>query len=1090
MFFETFHPENDMQAITHLTIAASAGTGKTYQLVHRYIKLLVLGVQPRNIVALTFTRKAAGEIFDRVIGRIAEAVNNETVREEIGQQIDSPLSKEKAADLLITLIHDIPLLRIGTLDSFMTQIVRAFSFDLGIQGGFEIIDGAIKKQEEQQVLRKMLSHTLSEKDRETFLTDFRLATFGTEKNISETLSTYIERYHNTLLAAPDGSLWGNTKQIWPSGNPLLKGAKISREDYQGIIKKLYVYAEEQTNKSYQKAWIKLLEMVEHFTGHGLEKNTLLERMFEDLETFRTNNHPEINYSRKTYSLTPENAQSIFAMLAYLMGNSLQNVLERTQGIFRVLENYETTYNHDVRMAGKLSFSDIVQTLIHGASGKRREVKLTQEQGIEERSGELLYIDYRLDGRFDHWMIDEFQDTSNTQWQTLENLIDELFQYDDGSRTFFYVGDVKQAIYGWRGGDSRLFEQVFSRYNPNIEKSELIKSWRSAPAIINTVNRLFDQLTPEKEQRLSAPVLSRWEITWNHHETARQDLPGYGVLYEIAKEKEKGANEENRYLAVASIIKQVQKTSDLSIGVLVRSNKAGIATTDILRQEYINAAWEGDSDIIDNTVTAALLSLIKLAEHPADTFAWEHVKMTPLATCIQASGISHGVLPARLLRDIHNYGFHYTLNEWIEQCRAHPSIPSFSVFTEGRLRSLLQCALEFDQRGERNTLRFIQYVRQAGIHAAAPSGQVRVLSIHKSKGLEFDVVLLPDLQTNSLTELREIGLTTHCKKAEKKNAAIDWVLLYPQKIIATSDPVLDAHKKQLQEEATYEELCALYVAMTRARHALYMITTDPGKTSKAFYASTLLKKYLADDQTESINLGKCPAQRLFHTGDPLWYQKLKKKEEPVASPALPCTFVSSEENHPERLQRYIPSDSGHKTIQADLLFSRHGREAADFGTAIHALFEEVEWLEVDQAEESIMSWSEKTTTGEIVKQRVISEFRAAIKQDATKKALQRPGQPAEVWREKRFEIAMGERWISGCFDRVTILKDAQNKPEAACILDYKSNRINNPEQRAEALTTYRPQLNLYREVLSRILHLPSNKITTQLLFTCDGTVATL
>ena len=106
----------------------------------------------------------------------------------------------------------------------------------------------------------------------------------------------------------------------------------------------------------------------------------------------------------------------------------------------------------------------------------------------------LYIDYRLDSEIDHWLLDEFQDTSVGQWSVLRNLVDEAVQDPTGERTFFCVGDVKQAIFTWREGDPRLFQDILDQYNAaepgTISEGKLVDSWRSGPALIEMVNAVF------------------------------------------------------------------------------------------------------------------------------------------------------------------------------------------------------------------------------------------------------------------------------------------------------------------------------------------------------------------------------------------------------------------------------------------------------------------------------------------------------------------------------------------------------------------------------------------------------------------------
>ena len=150
-----------------------------------------------------------------------------------------------------------------------------------------------------------------------------------------------------------------------------------------------------------------------------------------------------------------------------MGTELRAMLKRTQGICQILHQYEEFYDDMVRRRGKLTFTD-AQYLLTAANEYSSGSLLSRMPGQESR----LYIDYRLDCKLDHWLLDEFQDTSDLQWEVLRNLADEILQDSSGQRSFFYVGDVKQAIYGWRGGNARLFGKILQQYEGQIEQIPL------------------------------------------------------------------------------------------------------------------------------------------------------------------------------------------------------------------------------------------------------------------------------------------------------------------------------------------------------------------------------------------------------------------------------------------------------------------------------------------------------------------------------------------------------------------------------------------------------------------------------------------
>lgn len=1055
-------------ALRHQMISASAGSGKTFQLSSRYIRLLAAGVDPASIVALTFTRKAAAEIFDRIIRRLALAAQQPDELDTLNGTTGLALDAGQVRSLLQKLIRAMPTLRIGTLDSFLARVVRLFSFELGLQGEFGILEGFPLEEARQDALLKTLSGHLPDETKTDFHRQFKQATFGREeRTVFEKITGFIQDYQPFLQAAPDGRCWGNPERIWPGGHPLLDGPAITRETFDAALDRLAA-------APFDASWSKLIELLRGFDGNRLPgENTLTKQLLEQCAAW-SKNDVELTFRKKAYPLTPDHRDALDTAVRFLFQRILSARCLRSQGIFQILSRYETVYGQTIRRAGRISFQDIIDLLANGGAQTGGACRLTQEPA--EYSDERLYIDYRLDGRFDHWMLDEFQDTSTAQWAVLSNLIDEILQDTEGRRSFFYVGDVKQAIYGWRGGDARLFRQIYDQYHPAIERETLSLSRRSAPAVINAVNAVFSSLTPEEQ--LPAPVIARWNENWETHQTVLKDTPGYAVLYELPKNERNSDEDDPRFALTSELLRPLlDQPLRHGIAILVRSAKQGLAMVDYLRSQGFDTLWEGDSGIADNTVVAAFLSLIKLAEHPGDNLAWRHINMTPLRSVAERLKLTRDTLSAHLLRDIHLRGFQHLIGRWIAECeRLNPN--GFSAFTRARLLQLLQCAQEFDLAHPRQTVPFIQFVQNRRERTEAPSGTIRVLTMHKAKGLEFDAVFLPDLQSDALDSLGrgETGLVLHRAPPTEADSS-DWVLYYPPASFSAADAVLSAHLDALREQQAYESLCLLYVAMTRARQGLYMITLDPGKSSDTLYASALLKKQLAGKSTT-------PSSRsdiLFETGHADWFQTAppapESKPAPSAAPA-----ARPIERPPIRLERRLPSAEADAHLKAEHLFSIHGRDAAEYGTAMHALFEQLEWLEPN-AETLCLEHLAAMPLDETIRARLREEFSRALAAPDIRRALAKPSQPADLWREKRFEIALGNRWISGCFDRVTILLDPAGKPCAATILDYKTDQFPDTEDDfARAVESHREQLELYRDVLSVLAGLPPERITLSLLFT--------
>jgi hypothetical protein len=217
-------------------IRASAGTGKTFALATRMIRLMLLDVAPDHIVALTFSRAAAGEIFNRLAERLAAAAESdagaaaesETVFRDADPALADALRSRRGAAVSRTVF--VALLRqliatqhtgmIGTIDSFMTRMVQAFPLELGLQGRLTIMDDYRVSREKEAATAALLNRVADAPEADLFFEAFRQATFGKEgKSYDEKLSAFVETWHDVLQAYPDSSAWGRPETIWSGGIP-------------------------------------------------------------------------------------------------------------------------------------------------------------------------------------------------------------------------------------------------------------------------------------------------------------------------------------------------------------------------------------------------------------------------------------------------------------------------------------------------------------------------------------------------------------------------------------------------------------------------------------------------------------------------------------------------------------------------------------------------------------------------------------------------------------------------------------------------------------------------------------------------------
>ena len=175
------------------------------------------------------------------------------------------------------------------------------------------------------------------------------------------------------------------------------------------------------------------------------------------------------------------------------------------------------------------------------------------------------------------------------------------------------------------------------------------------------------------------------------------------------------------------------------------------------------------------------------------------------------------------------------------------------------------------------------------------------------------------------------------------------------------------------------------------------------------------------------------------------------------------------------------------MTAKLLFSRDGQMAREFGTLVHALFEDIEWIEDFNIDKADQRWKLLPGWTAEVLEDAIGHTTSCLKSPSVRTALKRPTPLSECWREKRFEILLNKEWLSGTFDRVTIERNMMGKVVKATVLDFKTDRVKTPESIKNAVEKYQPQLETYRQVLQRMLGVPANKIRLCLLFTRIGEV---
>lgn len=1040
-------PRNEM-------ILASAGSGKTYALTDRYVALLAGGAAPERIVALTFTRKAAGEFFDEILKKLADAAGDAARAQKLAEAIGRPgLGPSGFLALLRRVAEAMHRLRLGTLDSFFAQVVGAFPFELGLAGPFEVLEEAAARAEQQRVLRRMFTRggALTEAQQE-FIEAFKRATFGREeKRLAEMLEHFLEEHQQTWLDAPTAEHWGNPARIWPQGNEWLVG----RPDAKRALRTLRSWlAGAVPLEKQRQRWEDFLAAAEEWTpGATLPRELayVLDKALEAWPDLRLG-AVTLEFDRKKQELDAAASAALADLTRSIVGGELRRRLETTRGMHAVLEGYERFYDGMVRRAGRLTFADVQRLLAPGAGAPA----LAQTAG----EGRLL-IDYRLDAAIDHWLLDEFQDTSFGQWSVLKNLIDEAVQDAAGGRSFFCVGDMKQAIYQWREGDPALFREIFNHYNAAapgaIAERPLVESWRSGPPLIAMVNAVFGA-GGKLADLFPGAASAAWNAGWREHRTAVPGRTGQAALLQAA-------DEEGRWRTALRLLREIRPVErGLTCAVLVRKNATATALADFLRREGgLPAVAESDLKVCaDNPLGAVLLALVQAAAHPADTLAWEHVHMTPLGAVLAAEGLERREqVTARVLGQIHAEGFERTVRWWL--ARLEPQWGSDDAFTRLRARQFTAAAGEFDATGRRDAAEFVDFMRAYKTREAEGASVVRVMTVHRAKGLGFDVVILPDLEGQTIVERRK-GLAVQ----KTRDRAVDWVLDLPPELFRRRDTVLEAHVAEAKAAACYENLSVLYVAMTRAKRGLYVITEPPGGSRSTNYPR-LLAETLGTEERE-VRVGGASLPGAWSAGEADWFAalQLEAKQDGGTAPA-PLAGV-------RRAPRWVarrPSGEGVPATGLTQYFSLERRGAADFGTAVHRLLAEVEWGPETDLE---TRWAQRLEPADAVR-----EASAVLRAPGLAELWRKPTEASEVWRERAFEMLLDGVWVTGVMDRVVVERGPDGRARRATVYDFKTDRMDEAGLH-KAVARHQGQMALYRAAAGRLAGLERAAVNAVLVFT--------
>lgn len=1060
-----------MKPLQHEIIRASAGTGKTYQLTLRYLRLLVETRTPERIIALTFTRKAAGEFFEKIFHRLAEAAETEDAARRLSSELGVAVDAGACLGHLRLLLDRLHRLQLGTYDSFFARIVRTFPLELGLAGAPRLLDDNASKEAVRAAQSALARRRESDPLLLEFWHAFKRATMGREeKRLTTLLDTFIEDAHELYLESPEPERWGDAAQLWPDGFPWAE-ADYEPEAEAAALRAHFEKA--SFTPAQRRQWEQFLEALASWHPPLPAPKRVLDIAAKLLAVYdRLPTGQAFITVQKKLELDSAAGEQLQRLARFCVASVLQPRLEATRGLHRVLALFEEIYDAEIRRPGGVTIADLTRLL----------------GGVRGLSDPALRatIDYRLDGAYDHWLLDEFQDTSHGQWRVLRDLVDEVLQDAEGRRSFFAVGDPKQCLYLWRNSDDRLFDRLQARYGGGLASRTLARSYRSAPPVLEAVNAIFG-CSEKWPEWIPAGLVRRWRSLWVRHESAPKLASGTGfaALLHAPEEDEEGLD---TLVDLLASIRPIEK--GLTAAVLVRTNDDARAVVEYLRAHDgppCSLASEHRPGT-DNAVAAGLRSLLTIAAHPGDTAAWEHLRLTPPGAALSEQ---HGSAPAlcrALLSTLARGGFTALVEDWRSRCLPH--LAPDDDFNRERLLHCRALAIEADAASERDPDRFLRQLEALTLREADTPGAVSVLTVHKAKGLDWDVVFVVGLGNRKITQRRR-----DLAVQRDADGDVEWILDLPQADLLTADPVLSRHIEQAEEDAGFESLCVLYVALTRARRSLYMISHDTAG-SKASSFPRFLNETLGTPDREAPSPEK-PYTCVWSAGDPNWHTpptpKTPNAQSEVPKQRMPTSDTSrskepqllpaTEWSRRPRLTALHPSAVETDGTTPRLHHLDANPEAGEaFGRAMHALLARIEWWPAEAASATAL-WNELALVTPPI---LLGSLRRLLEAPDTCAYFQPPppekGLQATVWREQAFEVVSGGRWISGRFDRVVLLRDAEGRLVRALLIDFKTDRLTKKEELSEAASRHAAQCRLYREALSQLLGLPTTAIASHLLFT--------
>ncbi|WP_345167256.1 UvrD-helicase domain-containing protein [Algibacter aquimarinus] len=828
---------------------ASAGSGKTFTLVKEYLKILFKSNNQylfKNILAITFTNKAVAEMKDRIIDTLKEfsepaAIENpSSMFKAICNDLDiePETLHKKAKNLLNTIVHNYAAFDISTIDGFTHKLIRTFAHDLKLPLNFEV------ELDQDSLLNEAVDSLINKA--------------GTDKELTKVLVDF------AIEKADDDKSWDVAFDFNKIAKLLVKENDIpfieklkdkTLDDFKVLknhLKSEIISFEKQIIEEAQS----ILTLIEEA---GLEFNDFsrssLPKHFQNLANKKFDIKFDLIWQAdllENNSLYPKKVSNDVASIINQIQPQLIKAFKNTKQFVFHLKFLNAFYNN----VTPLSVLNAINKELNTLKEEQNKMLISEFNSIiskEIAAQPTPFIYERIGEKFNHYFIDEFQDTSVMQWGNLIPLLGNSLSTETGSAML--VGDAKQAIYRWRGGKAEQFINLFNKTNqpfPFILQhiKNLPSNYRSFKEIVNFNNGFFKFLANQvfdKEDYKTLYENSTQNITKNDS--------GYVELSFLDVEKDDDRDELFSEQVLTTINICLEKGYHLEdICVLVRKKKEGIAVANYLSQHRIPIISSETLLIYNASEVAFINNVLALLIQPKNS----EIKILVLnfLTTLFKIDNKHAFFSAHLdlslpdlFKSFEAYNI-YIKSENLLQLPlydlAETIVRSFNLVENSNayIQFYLDIALDFSQKKGSDISGFLEYFekKKESLSIVSPKGQnaIQIMTIHKSKGLEFPVVIFPYADLNIYEDIEPKEWFE--LNSEKYNNFSHTLLNYNKDFEYFGDEGLNIFNKH-QSELELDSINLLYVALTRAVEQLYILSkkdvSAKGEVNSKKYSGLLI-----------------------------------------------------------------------------------------------------------------------------------------------------------------------------------------------------------------------------------------------------------